>query len=205
MLEVAARTNVEETIIKKAWEDPKFKEELSKNPTSVYSKELGKSLPEGLKVQLVQESEKKLFIVIPSGITDVPEAKLHEKSTRAEFEAAMLSAAFKDASAMENLKSDPKAAYEKQLSDIKEGTKLPQDLVIEAVQETDQVLFLRIPPAPAELSGVELSDAELEQVAGGVVAAAVGAASYVVVGVAVAVALLCHPETQMEGADSGVM
>lgn len=58
------------------------------------------------------------------------------------------------------LMKDPRALMERQL-----GTAIPQDVNIKVIEETPDTYYVVLPYAPKE--GAELSDADLEKVAGG--------------------------------------
>ena len=63
------------------------------------------------------------------------------------------------------LLADPKATVEQEL-----GARLPEGIEIRAVEETPEVVYLVLPPstrATQQAVGGELSDRELEAVAGG--------------------------------------
>jgi flagellar basal body rod protein FlgC len=64
----------------------------------------------------------------------------------------------------QRLLSDPKGAIEEELE-----TRLPQEVQVQAVEESAETIYLVLPPAPSranEQGEVELSDRELEGVAG---------------------------------------
>ncbi len=196
------RKNLEGGLIRQAWMDESFREALLKDSTRVYSEHLaelepGASLPEGLKVRVVEETDKRLYLVLPAAAPDAPEEPLGDRSTREDFEAAIVWQAYQQESVHLELLRDPKSLYEKQLDTIKEGASLPDDLEIEAVEESDEVLYLRIPQPPPDVT--ELTAEELELVAGGkeeaittAVAVGVAAQSYVVVGAVAVAAVTSH-------------
>jgi len=82
--------------------------------------------------------------------------------TRQEFEADLIVKAWKDPKFREQLLRNPKRVLEQYL-----GIKLPADLQIKILEETERQLYLVIPPNPDQMPDLELSDAELEMVAGG--------------------------------------
>jgi hypothetical protein len=81
-------------------------------------------------------------------------------ATRRELESALIQKCWKDAAFRKEVVNDPKAMLEKHL-----GRKLPDQVNIFIHEEDANTLHLSIPPAPANLT--ELSDADLEKVAGG--------------------------------------
>jgi hypothetical protein len=81
--------------------------------------------------------------------------------TRRDVEAKIVALAWKDDDFRRKFVADPKAQFEEKL-----GTKLPPSLNITAHQEDENSLYFVIPAKPkANLD--ELSDEELEKVAGG--------------------------------------
>ncbi len=83
-----------------------------------------------------------------------------ETVTRAELEEFMVEQAVKRPEYKAALLKNPKAVLEQQI-----GSKLPEDVQVEVVQETASKIYIRLPHATKE--GDELKDEDLEQVAGG--------------------------------------
>jgi hypothetical protein len=86
-----------------------------------------------------------------------------EAMTRAEIESKIVGRAWKDETFRREFVTDPKGTIEKYT-----GAKLPAELKILVHEEDASTLHFRIPQAPGQLS--ELSDGDLEKVAGGLVA-----------------------------------
>ncbi len=61
-------------IVAKAWSDPKFKEQLLKNPEAVL-KEQGIEIPKGTKIKIHENTEDTMNFVLPK----MPSEKLSEK------------------------------------------------------------------------------------------------------------------------------
>jgi hypothetical protein len=80
--------------------------------------------------------------------------------TRDEIEELVIGNATKHSKYREALLKDPRKVIETQLNN-----KLPDNLKVKVVQETGDTIFLRLPHSVTE--GAELSDSDLEQVAGG--------------------------------------
>ncbi len=80
--------------------------------------------------------------------------------TRRTLETALIEKCWKDPEFRKQVVSDPKSLFEKFT-----GQKLPTDMKIVIHEEDANTLHFSIPPAPANLS--ELSDEDLEKVAGG--------------------------------------
>jgi hypothetical protein len=91
-------------------------------------------------------------------------AKKHSISgrTREDFEAELIVRSWKDPIFREDLLRNPRRVFEQCL-----GLKLPSDLQIYMLQESERQLYLVIPQNPDQMPDLELSDAQLEMVAGG--------------------------------------
>jgi hypothetical protein len=81
--------------------------------------------------------------------------------SRKDVRDALVRSALKDEAIRELLIACPKLAVERAL-----GTKLPEGMEVEVLQDTDDKMFIVLPMQLPFEAG-ELSDAELEQVAGG--------------------------------------
>ncbi len=79
---------------------------------------------------------------------------------RRDLETQLIEKAWKDPSFRQEVLQDPKGLLERHL-----GQKLPEQLKIFVHEEDAHTLHFSIPPAPANLT--ELSDEDLEKVAGG--------------------------------------
>ena len=53
-------------IILKAWKDPAFREALRADPRGVLQRELGTALPDGVDIEVVEETPTKVYFVIPA-------------------------------------------------------------------------------------------------------------------------------------------
>ena len=88
---------------------------------------------------------------------------MSEGSGRAEMERRLIEKSVEDESFRQRLIEDPKAAVEQEL-----GTRLPEEVRVVTVEETADTIYLVLPGTPmAGAEGVELSDQQLESVAGG--------------------------------------
>lgn len=76
---------------------------------------------------------------------------------RKELENQIITRAWQDDSFKEALISNPKVTLDS------EGISLPESIEVKVIEEVANTLYILLPPKPSE----ELSDAELESVAGG--------------------------------------
>jgi Nitrile hydratase, alpha chain len=82
---------------------------------------------------------------------------------RAGVERSVIEKSLQDESFRQRLLEDPKAALEEEI-----GTRLPAEVRVVVVEETADTIYLRLPSAsPLVGEGGELSERELEEVAGG--------------------------------------
>jgi hypothetical protein len=79
---------------------------------------------------------------------------------RADMEGRLIQKSLEDQSFRQSLLEDPRPAIEQEL-----GTRLPESVKVKVVEETAQNIYLVLPIRSAEVD--ELSDEELESVAGG--------------------------------------
>jgi hypothetical protein len=87
--------------------------------------------------------------------------------TWGDFEAKLVAKAWKDEAFAQELRTDPKAAVERELATVRPGAKLPEGVDVKVVEETPTTLYLVVPPGPRRAESGELSDEELERAAGG--------------------------------------
>jgi hypothetical protein len=83
-------------------------------------------------------------------------------SGRAEIERRLVERSLEDDSLRQRLLADPKGALEEEL-----GTRFPDDIEVRAVEETADTIYLVLPSVSPGGGGGELSDRDLEAVAGG--------------------------------------
>ena len=82
--------------------------------------------------------------------------------SRAEMERKLIQRSLEDEGFRRRLLEDPKAAVEDEL-----GTRLPEGVEVRSVEETTDTIYLVLPSASPLGEGGELSDRDLETVAGG--------------------------------------
>jgi hypothetical protein len=88
---------------------------------------------------------------------------MSEASGRADAERRIVQRSLENEAFRQRLIEDPKGAVEEEL-----GTRLPEEVRVVTVEETADTIYLVLPSTPmAGRGGVELSDRDLEAVAGG--------------------------------------
>lgn len=102
-------------------------------------------------------------------MADQPNSPTEEQQAWARGMGQVVAKAWADAAYKERLKADPAAVLAEQ------GLDVPDDVEVRVVENTDNVVYLTLPPPPSE----ELSDDALEAVAGGSTAGSAGTVSTV--------------------------
>jgi hypothetical protein len=87
---------------------------------------------------------------------------MSEASSRAQMERRLIERGLEDESFRQRLLEEPRAALEEEL-----GARLPAEVQIQVVEETQDTIYLVLPSASPIGEGGELSDQQLEAVAGG--------------------------------------
>jgi hypothetical protein len=88
---------------------------------------------------------------------------MSEATGRAEMERRLIEKSVEDEAFRQRLIEDPKGAVEQEL-----GTRLPEDVRVVTVEETQDTIYLVLPSTPmASGESAELSDQDLESVSGG--------------------------------------
>jgi hypothetical protein len=87
---------------------------------------------------------------------------MSEASGRTEMESRLIQRSIEDGAFRQRLLEDTRAAVEEEL-----GTRLPGEVRVVAVEETADTIYLVLPSASAVGEVEEVSDQELEAVAGG--------------------------------------
>jgi hypothetical protein len=59
------KERAEDHIIQRAVHDRIFRKELKKNPKKVMEMELGRSLPKGVKIEIIEKENNKWYLLLP--------------------------------------------------------------------------------------------------------------------------------------------
>ncbi|WGV26496.1 NHLP leader peptide family RiPP precursor [Halotia branconii] len=79
---INTRFELEQKLIQQSWEDESFKQELLTNPKTVFARELGQQLPKDIEIEVLQETDNKVYLVLPTNpISDIKsEVELTEEA-----------------------------------------------------------------------------------------------------------------------------
>jgi bifunctional DNA-binding transcriptional regulator/antitoxin component of YhaV-PrlF toxin-antitoxin module len=158
-------------IIAKAWEDDSFKQHLFAEPKAILN-EYGIEVPDTLRITVVENSVNLLYVSLPAKPSIEPSKEqlkiVQEYSEQFPQQTdydkkyyQIVAKAWKDDSFKQRLLSEPKVIFKEY------GIEVADNLEIQVVQNTSNSVYFIIPVKPSE----ELSEQELEIVAGGLEAA----------------------------------
>ncbi len=155
-----------EQIVTRTWEDEAFKQELLSEPKATIEQATGEKLPEDLVIRVMQETPNIRYLLLPSVSSMTPEERQQtvnelRQGAAGDFSSVIVRAIEDDAFKQE-LVSQPHAAIEQEL-----GITLPQGSELRVLEQEDNIRYLILPMQPDSLEGDELSEEELEAVAGG--------------------------------------
>ncbi|MDA7534627.1 hypothetical protein N8613_01720 [Verrucomicrobia bacterium] len=189
---IQSREFFEQVIVAKIWKDEDFKKEILADPNKTIRALLQERDPEAvdklpdIDIRVVAETPTQIYVTLPEDVEEpVTAIGDEDKKTmnRKQVENILASRALSDASALAKLKDDTKGALESALQELDPNLTLPDNLKVTLLEESENVVYLVVPPDPTALADSELTEEQLEAVAGGVAAIAV----FVVGVVAVAV------------------
>lgn len=156
-----------EQIVTRTWEDESFKQELLSNPNAVMERELEEKIPEGVEVRVVQEDSNTRYLVVPStsGMAlkerQAAAQQIQQQAVFGNF-SSVIARAIEDDDFKQELLSQPNTVIEQHL-----GIKLPEGVQIRVLEESSNIRYLVLPERPDSFGDSELSEEELEAVAGG--------------------------------------
>jgi len=156
-------------VVNAASNDPTFLTALANDGAKAVTAKFGN---QPLNVQVSLESPSELPILIPEKTDKLARSLAHiakevgdRKPTRSEFEAIVINKAWTDASFLKELRANPQATIDGALKKYETGG-LPLGVTVRLFEEKpgDCLIVLPVPTTSAELS-----DAQLEAVAGGII------------------------------------
>jgi len=136
-------SSILEKIAVRAWEDSEFKEELLKNPKVVIEGETGDKIPEGLEIQVVEDTLTTRHLILPRQGTIVLESGETEPAGTDDPLSEVITKAVEDSSFRERLISNPNAVVAEEL-----GVELPEGAEIRVIEQQDNLRYFVIPFSP---------------------------------------------------------
>jgi hypothetical protein len=166
-LAVRTRKDLEIHLITRSFENEAFKQDLLANPKAVIEAELGQTFPEGIEINVLEETETTLYMVLPSnpyeglteselkanfGLTleDVADWVLEENRNvflEDKSSAIVIASAWRDEVFKKYLLAHPHAVIEKELD-----KKIPEGIEIKIFAETTNTLYIVLPRLKDNLS-----------------------------------------------------
>lgn len=75
-----ARQQAEAQLIARAQQDPAFRQELIADPKAVFARELGVTLPDSIRIEVLEETPAQVYLILPRAVaqpgTQLSEAEL---------------------------------------------------------------------------------------------------------------------------------
>ena len=149
-------------VVTRTWQDEAFKQRLLGNPQAVLQ-EHGLVVPAGKAVRVVEDTAETVHLVLPAKLAGELSAERLARGAGQGQEPArqmgqVLARAWQDEPFKQRLVADPRAVLREQ------GIVVPSGQAVRVVENTAETVHLVLPPKPAD---GELSDEQLDQVAGG--------------------------------------
>jgi hypothetical protein len=193
---IESREYFEQVLVAKIWKDEEFKKQILASPNETIRAMLTERDPDAVDklpnvdIRVVAETPTQIYVTLPEEVedpvTDITEDDKKSMS-RKRIENVLASRASVDASVLAQLKEDPKSTLQSALQELDPNLNLPENLKVTLLEETANVVYLVVPPDPTALADSELTEEQLEAVAGGIAAIAVFVAGVVAVAAAGAV------------------
>jgi len=158
-----------------AMRDSAFKQALLENPRAAVHESLGEVIPADKTLHVLQREGPSVTGVIPQAPPDWPSGLSREAAMErfrnevpelagnvhrtVEFHMQLIARAWQDEAFKQRLLHDPKGTVREAL-----GIELPDDLSLDFVADDDTNQYVVLPPEPRD---TELTDEQLEQIAGG--------------------------------------
>ncbi len=142
-------------VLQRIWSDPEFKKKLLANPKAVLA-ELGIGVPAGRDVRMWENTPQEMNFVLPNQADMVPG---FDPEAANAVVGKLIKKAWSDASFKAKLLADPRQAVADAV-----GVEPPATIQVRVHEDTPGVRNLVLPVNPA---AEELSDADLEGIAGG--------------------------------------
>lgn len=160
------RRQGEVSIIARFWQDQAFRRSLLSNPKATIEQEFGFQFSEDVTVQVLEALPNVLYIRLPEKPDEADSTPLEELVVSlTEWEGAamaqLIAKAWKDDRFKQALLSNPNAVLSQEF-----GTLMPDRLCVQVLPENPHSFVLVLPVKPD--AAIELSDEELETIAGGV-------------------------------------
>lgn len=139
-----------------AWSDQGFRAEFLANPKAALS-QAGVTVPDNVELTVLEESDRDIYLVIPT-----PD-KAEEIKPDGDLIAQLIVRAANDEALRQEMMADPRGVILRET-----GLVIPEETNVSVLQQTpDHAYFVLPRPSQTDSTDRELSEAELEQVAGG--------------------------------------